>query len=72
MFCLGVIEESLGSPAVLIRLEPFLFRQRTEKIPGDPSPVWHINEYHVPDDSMAEVVYALEKEIKNGMVCPCL
>lgn len=64
MFKLGIIEESLEQFNTLELLKPYIYTQRVEEIPGDDVPIWHINEYHVPDDLIEELLYKLKDEIK--------
>jgi len=64
MFRLGVIEESLENQDTLGILKPFFFSQRIAEVPGDEWPVWHINEYHVPDGKMAKLLPILEQQVK--------
>ena len=64
MFRLGVIEESLENQDTLSILKPFFFSQRISEVQGDEWPVWHINEYHVPDSQMSELLPVLEQQIK--------
>jgi hypothetical protein len=64
MFKLGIIEESLESHKPLIALQPFFYCQRIEEVPEDVSPIWHTNEYHVPEDKMIEILPLLERQIK--------
>ena len=64
MFRFGVIEESLENQDTLSILEPFFFSQRISEVPGDEWPVWHINEYRVPDSQMGELLPVLEQQIK--------
>jgi len=64
MFRLGVIEESLEHNQVLNKLEPFLYSQRIENVPGDTEPVWHTNEYHVPDENVESILNFLSDEVK--------
>jgi len=65
MFRLGVIEESLESLDTLEVLKPFFFSQRVDEVQGDSSPVWHINEYHVPDAEITGLLAVLEQQIKQ-------
>ena len=64
MFHLGLIEESLNSRKPLKTLEPCFVSQRIEHVPGDEYPVWHTNEYHVPEDQIAAVLNLLKVYIK--------
>lgn len=64
MFRLGVIEESLEYKQALDKLAPFFFSQRIEKVPGDIEPVWHTNEYHVPDEKIESILDFLSDEVK--------
>ena len=65
MFKLGVIEESLENGDTVKVLEPFFVSQRIEETPDDPIPIWHTNEYHVPDNRIADLLSVLEKQIKH-------
>ena len=64
MFHSGIIEESLNSQEPLKALEFCFVRQRIEHIPGDEYPVWHTNEYHVPEDQISAVLNLLKGCIK--------
>jgi len=64
MFRLGVIEESLESSDILEMLKPFFYSQRIEDASDDEFPVWHVNEYHVPDDKINDLIPALEQQVK--------
>ncbi|MCL2300571.1 MAG: hypothetical protein FWC27_10560 [Firmicutes bacterium] len=64
MYRLGVIEESLETPDTLERLRPLYFSQRLEEVPDDPSPIWHTNEYHVPDGQLVDLLPVLERQVK--------
>ena len=52
MYKLGVIEESLADSAALEDLKPYYFSQRIQNVPEDTVPVWHTNEYHIPDEKI--------------------
>ena len=64
MFTLGIIEESLKDSDVLELVKPYFFSQRIENIPENECPVWHINEYHVPDEKIEELLEVLKEGIK--------
>lgn len=64
MYRLGVIEESLDSREPLKELAPCFVSQRIEHVPGDEIPVWHISEYHVPQDQLSAILPLLQKHIK--------
>jgi len=64
MFRLGVIEESLESPNALEMLKPFFFSQKIEEIPDDTTPMWHINEYHIPNEKINDFLPILEQQVK--------
>lgn len=64
MYRLGIIEESLDDPEILDKVKPFYFSQRIEEIPEDKYPIWHTNEYHVPDSEILNLLTHLEKHIK--------
>jgi hypothetical protein len=65
MFRLGIIEESLKHEKALELIKPYFFSQRIENIQenGYPS-IWHINEYHVQDEKMKELLDYLKEEVK--------
>lgn len=64
MFRLGIIEESLKSERALDLVNSYFFSQRIENLPDDEYPTWHINEYHVPDEEIEELLYILKEEVK--------
>ena len=64
MFQLGIIEESLETSDILAVLGPFFFSQRLEEVPEDATPVWHTNEYHVPDEKINDLLPVLEHQVK--------
>ena len=64
MFRLGIIEESLENMGCLEALTPFLFSQRVEEVPDDSSPIWHTNEYHVPENQFRKLLPILERQVK--------
>ena len=64
MYRMGVIEESLENPDTLSALKPYYFSQRIAEKPDDEWPVWHINEYQIPDDQIAALLHVLEKQVK--------
>ncbi len=65
MFKLGIIEESLKQDKTLVLVKPYFFSQRIEHVQeaGYPS-IWHINEYHVQDEKMKELLDYLKEEVK--------
>lgn len=65
MYYLGVIEESLESQEVLEYMKPFLFSQRVDEVPEDEYPLWHVNEYHLKENDLHDLLPNLEKLIKN-------
>lgn len=65
MYNLGIIEESICDREVLHILESYFISQRTENVPEDEYPTWHINEYHVDGEKMEEVADLLKKHIKE-------
>ena len=64
MFRMGVIEESLENSDVLNTLRPFFYSQRLEEVSGDEFLIWHINEYHVPDEDINDLISILEQQVK--------
>ena len=66
MFKLGIIEESLENPDTLKILKPFFFSQKIEEVEGDEFPIWHTNEYHVPDDKIVNLLPVLEQQVKKA------
>ena len=65
MFRLGIIEESLENMEILNILNPYFVSQRTEDVPEDECPLWHINEYHVADTKIQALANNLCKNIKS-------
>lgn len=66
MYKVGIIEESLSNPSVLDILKPYQFTSRTEQVPEDESPVWHINEYHINDpEIISSLLNQLAASIKK-------
>jgi len=64
MYRLGIIEESLDNHDVLNEIKNFFYSQRIVEVPEDEEPIWHINEYHVPDNELIDLLPFLEKHIK--------
>lgn len=64
MLRLGVIEECLSNRKLLKVLEQYFVSQRIENVPEDEYPIWHINEYQVPEDKIEEVLNVLRIHIK--------
>ena len=64
MFRLGIIEESLRDKKTLEFVKPYFFSQRIEHVSEDEYPIWHTNEYHVPDETIEDILNNLKKEIK--------
>ncbi|MCL2189712.1 MAG: hypothetical protein FWC16_12115 [Defluviitaleaceae bacterium] len=64
MFRMGVIEESLENAGVLDTLKPFFYSQRLEEVLDDEFPLWHTNEYHVPDENINDLISILEQQVK--------
>nr|WP_294486934.1 hypothetical protein [uncultured Anaerosporobacter sp.] len=64
MFRLGIIEESLKSEKTLNLVNPYFFSQRIEDVPDDEYPTWHINEYHVSDENIEELLNILKDDVK--------
>lgn len=65
MYRMGIIEESINDRGVLRTLEPYFVSQRVENVPEDECPIWHINEYHVPEDEIEKVADILIQHIKE-------
>ena len=64
MFRLGIIEESLENLDILTALQPYFFSKRIEEVPENSSPIWHINEYHIQDEKIIELLPILETQVK--------
>lgn len=64
MYRLGIIEESLDNKNILGMIKKFFYSQRIEKVPEDDVPIWHTNEYHIPDREIIKLLTILEKHIK--------
>lgn len=65
MYRLGIIEESMDDMRVLRGLEPYFVSQRMEEVSEDEFPLWHINEYHVPEDKIRNIAELLQHHIKE-------
>lgn len=65
MFRLGIIEESISDEAITEALAEYFLSERTESVEGDEYPLWHIKEYRVPDEKMAETAEALTAVVKK-------
>jgi len=65
MFRLGIIEESLENKDILDLVKPYFFSQRIEEVLEDEEPLWHTNEYHIPDEKIKELIPYLEKQVKS-------
>ncbi len=65
MFRMGIIEESLEDKAVLKNLEECLVSQCIENVPGDEYPIWHVNEYHIPEQRIWKLLDMLKNQIRK-------
>lgn len=65
MFRLGIIEESLKDKKVLKHIAPYLVAWRVEEVPEDEYPIWHINEYHLEERQICEILDILKEKIKE-------
>ena len=65
MFRMGIIEESLEDKQILGKMEQYFVSQRIENVPGDECPVWHINEYHVNEEEILDLLESLKDNIKT-------
>lgn len=65
LFRCGVIQESLENPRPLAKLRPYLVRTRTEAIPDENPPEWHVNEYLIPHGALVELLLWIEADIKE-------
>ena len=65
MFRLGIIEESLKDKKILNTISAYLAAQRIEEVPGDECPTWHINEYHIEERYLCEILDVLKEEVKE-------
>jgi len=54
----------LKTPDTIKILKPFFFSQRIEEVPEDASPIWHTNEYHVPNEKINDLLHILEQQVK--------
>lgn len=64
MYRLGIIEESLENKDILEILKPYFISQYVENVPEDECPVWHTNEYHVPENKIYELMDMLKEVLK--------
>ena len=69
MYRLGIIEESVCDRDILNTLASYFISQRIENVPEDECPIWHINEYHVSDDTIEMIADILKKYIKETWYC---
>lgn len=69
MYRLGIIEESIDDRNILSDLFPYFVSQRIENVPEDECSIWHINEYHVAEDEITNVVDMLKMHIKETWYC---
>ena len=69
MFRVGIIEESMDSKDILCALKKYFVSQRIENVPEDESPVWHINEYHVPAELIEEILEKIKEHVKTTWYC---
>lgn len=65
MFRLGIIEESLKDKTILNNIAQYLTAWRVEEVPEDEYPIWHINEYHVEEGRICEILDVLKDTIKE-------
>ena len=65
MYRLGIIEESLDNQNILDIIKKFFYSQRIEKVPEDEVPIWHTNEYYVPDSDLINLLTLLEQHVKT-------
>lgn len=69
MYRLGIIEESINDRSILSDLFPYFVSQRVENVPDDECPIWHINEYRVPEDEIENIVDMLKEHVKETWYC---
>ncbi len=69
MYRLGIIEESIDDRNILSDLASSFVSQRIEDVPEDEYPVWHVNEYHVAENEITDVVDMLKMHIKETWYC---
>lgn len=65
MYRVGIIEESIDDKGMLCVLDPYFASQRKEDVPEDECPLWHINEYHVPENKIEQVADILKSHVKE-------
>lgn len=66
MFRMGIIEESLEDKGVLKNFEEYFVSQRIENVPDDEYPIWHVNEYHIPEQNIVGVLDVLKEHIRKS------
>lgn len=64
MFRLGIIEESLESREILEILKPYFISRYVENVPEDECPIWHTNEYHIPEEKICGLLDILKDVLK--------
>lgn len=65
MYRLGIIEESIDNKNILCDLASYFVSQRIEDVPGDEYPIWHINEYRIPEQNIWEVLDMLKDCVRK-------
>lgn len=65
MYRLGIIEESLEDKDVLALLAKYYVSQRVDYVPEDECPIWHTNEYCVPEELLKNILDVLKESIKK-------
>ena len=63
MYRFAIVEESLSRTDILTSLEPFFSTQKSYSIPDNALPIWHINEYLVPDDKLSDFLPIVKARI---------
>lgn len=69
MYRLGIIEESVDDRKILSDLASYLVSQRMENVSGDECPVWHVNEYQIPDNRIVKITDVLKQHVKKTWYC---
>lgn len=65
MFRLGIIEKSLVDKSILDDLKQYYISQRLQSVPDDEFLIWHINEYHVDDSIIENLLGLIQGKVKK-------
>ena len=64
LFRLGVVEESLKDRNVLEAAASYFADQRIERVEGDEIPLWHVDEFRLPEQELQKLLEPLAQAMK--------